>query len=245
MRYSGIPPLRSKFWLTGWSLMVISHFEILHSEELSRKCVLSGENLKVSPFLKTSPVTLPFQTQLSTVYFWQVVYVLSFFLSRLNVCGIKGLFDLQRCVSILAEQWCSSLQQLCDHFSSSSCPFSTCFYKIWVYQQSRSNYSVLFNYTKIQAAPMSLESGDTLYLALYSWFSHMGLLSGRAGSKARQQCIPGSSSLKYSLTNHLPASLGAVWRLKFTQRVHCPKDHSTYLACTMKGFSVLIQSLNH
>lgn len=28
MRYSGIPPLRSKFWLTGWSLTIISHFEI-------------------------------------------------------------------------------------------------------------------------------------------------------------------------------------------------------------------------
>lgn len=131
-------------------------------------------------------------------------------------------------------------------FFSEFCSFSTCFYKIGVYQQRRSDSRGLAQLDLANRSHLHFP-GDTLDTTLYVWFSQVSCLSGQAGSRAPQECSPSSSSLKCSLTNHLPASLGAICLLTevyqespWSQRSMCTEGSNERL---LQG-TMRIQCLN-
>lgn len=90
--------------------------------------------LEVSPFLKTSS-TLPFSTQLSTVYFQHFMFFFFFFLCECIV-ALNASVICRMCFSP------GSGFQFCSN-SIITFPAVSVFIKIWVYQQSRHDHSGL------------------------------------------------------------------------------------------------------
>lgn len=165
-----------------------NHFQFWNFEFW--KCLQKFEVWTFLHSLKSHPVFL--DTIVNNVFLAFYIYSFVFFAIS-NIHGKKCASVICRGFSVLAGQWFSSFQQLLLLFLANSVHFLPVFIK-----------SEFIN-------KVGLTIGETLYL----WFSHMSCLFNEgAGNKAYQGCFLCSSSQKYSLANHLPTILGAVWWLK-------------------------------